>query len=237
MSSDAPAPEKTADALVGRLFEASSACSRSCRSTSVIGLASTEPCATAARPRRPSSPRGPASTPRYAREWLEQQAVAGILDVDDAAADADAPPLLAARTAYAEPLLDPDSPYSIAPLARSVVACAKAIPELLEAYRTGGGVDWADYGAGHDRGPGRLQPAVAARLVRHRDPAGHPGDPRAARRRSAGPRRRRRLRRRLGGDRDRHGLPERHASTASTSTRPRSSSPGERRARPASPTG
>ena len=27
--------------------------------------------------------------PRYAREWLEQQAVAGILDVDNAQADAD----------------------------------------------------------------------------------------------------------------------------------------------------
>jgi 2-polyprenyl-3-methyl-5-hydroxy-6-metoxy-1,4-benzoquinol methylase len=82
---------------------------------------------------------------RYAREWLEQQAVADILDVDDAGAPADRR-RYALPDAYAAPLLDPDSPLSIAPVARSVVACAKVLPGLLEAYRTGGGVDWAEYG-------------------------------------------------------------------------------------------
>jgi 2-polyprenyl-3-methyl-5-hydroxy-6-metoxy-1,4-benzoquinol methylase len=48
--------------------------------------------------------------------------------------------------AYADPLLNLDSPYSIAPLSRSIVACAKVLPQLLEGYRTGGGVDWADFG-------------------------------------------------------------------------------------------
>ena len=44
-------------------------------------------------------------------------------------------------------MLNLDSPYSIAPLARSLVACAKVMPQLMEAYRTGGGVAWSDYGA------------------------------------------------------------------------------------------
>ena len=35
--------------------------------------------------RRRARRRAPASRERYAREWLEQQAVAGVLDVDDVA--------------------------------------------------------------------------------------------------------------------------------------------------------
>jgi 2-polyprenyl-3-methyl-5-hydroxy-6-metoxy-1,4-benzoquinol methylase len=83
---------------------------------------------------------------RYAREWLEQQAATGILLVDDAAVPGDRrrfslPP------AHGKALLDPESSYSIAPLARSVVACAKVLPQLLDAFRSGGGVEWSDYGA------------------------------------------------------------------------------------------
>ena len=52
--------------------------------------------------------------PRYAREWLEQQAVAALLDVDDAAADARCPPLLAAGGLRGGPRR-PDSPSSMAP--------------------------------------------------------------------------------------------------------------------------
>ena len=82
---------------------------------------------------------------RYAREWLEQQAASGILVVDDAAAAPDQrrftlPP------GHAEALIDPESPYSIAPVARSVAACAEVLPQLLDAYRSGGGVEWSDYG-------------------------------------------------------------------------------------------
>jgi 2-polyprenyl-3-methyl-5-hydroxy-6-metoxy-1,4-benzoquinol methylase len=32
------------------------------------------------------------------------------------------------------------------PLARSIVACTAVLPQLLEAYRTGGGVSWSAYG-------------------------------------------------------------------------------------------
>jgi 2-polyprenyl-3-methyl-5-hydroxy-6-metoxy-1,4-benzoquinol methylase len=83
---------------------------------------------------------------RYAREWCEQQAVVGILEVDDPAAEPDARRYtLPAEHAVA--LSDPDSPFSIAPVARFMAGGARVLPELLEAYRTGGGVEWSAFGA------------------------------------------------------------------------------------------
>ena len=58
-------------------------------STSATASGSIEPWPTAVPRRRPSSRNGPASTVRYAREWLEHQAVGAILDVDDVAAAPD----------------------------------------------------------------------------------------------------------------------------------------------------
>jgi SAM-dependent methyltransferase len=83
---------------------------------------------------------------RYAREWLEQQAVTGILHVDDAAADQ------AARTyhlpeGYADVLVNPDSLSMMTPGAQLVAGCVKPLPQVLDAFRTGGGVPFADYGA------------------------------------------------------------------------------------------
>ena len=141
-----PGPERTADALVGRLFEA--------------GLGMLEVLSVYLGDRlglyRALHDAGPATAtelatragidPRYAREWLEQQAAADFLEVDDVAA---APELrrFTLPDAYVEPLLNLDSPYSIAPLGRSIVACAKVLPQLIEAYRSGGGVEWSAYGA------------------------------------------------------------------------------------------
>jgi 2-polyprenyl-3-methyl-5-hydroxy-6-metoxy-1,4-benzoquinol methylase len=82
---------------------------------------------------------------RYAREWLEQQAATGILLVEDAAAAPDQR-RFTLPSGHSEALTDPDSPYSIAPLARSFAACAGVLPQLLDAYRSGGGVEWSDYG-------------------------------------------------------------------------------------------
>lgn len=83
--------------------------------------------------------------PRYAREWLEHQAVAGYLEVDDVAAEADER-RYTLPAAHAEVLLDDDSLAHVAPLARFVVGTAQVMPKLLQAYRSGAGVDWADYG-------------------------------------------------------------------------------------------
>jgi 2-polyprenyl-3-methyl-5-hydroxy-6-metoxy-1,4-benzoquinol methylase len=82
---------------------------------------------------------------RYAREWLEQQAAAGILAVDDVTAEADERRYLL-PPGHIEPLLDPDSPYSIAPLCKSFVAVSGAMPALVDAFRSGGLVPWSAYG-------------------------------------------------------------------------------------------
>jgi SAM-dependent methyltransferase len=83
---------------------------------------------------------------RYATEWLEQQAVTGIVEVDDASKpSADRRYTLPA--AHAEALTKPDSLFSIAPLARALVSASQALPELLKAFRTGGGVAWGAYGS------------------------------------------------------------------------------------------
>jgi 2-polyprenyl-3-methyl-5-hydroxy-6-metoxy-1,4-benzoquinol methylase len=82
---------------------------------------------------------------RYAREWLEQQAAAGILVADDVSAPPD-DRRFRLPEAYAAPLTDRDSPWSIAPLARSLVSVAQRLPELMDAFRSGGGVEWSDFG-------------------------------------------------------------------------------------------
>jgi 2-polyprenyl-3-methyl-5-hydroxy-6-metoxy-1,4-benzoquinol methylase len=83
---------------------------------------------------------------RFAREWLEQQAVTGFLDVDDPAADAD---LRRYRLpdAHAEVLLNPESLHNMASLTRGLVASMLMLPLLLEAYQTGQGIPWERYGA------------------------------------------------------------------------------------------
>lgn len=83
---------------------------------------------------------------RYAQEWLEQQAAAGILTVDDATKAA------SERTyelpeAYAEGLLDRESPFSIEPLIRFIGPLAKALPDVIDAFRTGDGVPWSAFGS------------------------------------------------------------------------------------------
>ncbi len=83
-----------------------------------------------------------ATHPRYAREWLEQQAVTGWVDVteDDGTRRFHLPP------AAAEVLTDEQSLLYLAPLAR-ILGVFVQVPDLLEAYRTGGGVSWEQYGA------------------------------------------------------------------------------------------
>ena len=83
---------------------------------------------------------------RYTREWLEQQAVTGLLEVDDPAAPADKrryrlPP------GHAEVLTDRDSLSYLAPLGRFHIGVGQRLPALFEAFRTGGGVPYLGYSA------------------------------------------------------------------------------------------
>jgi hypothetical protein len=82
---------------------------------------------------------------RYAREWLEEQAVAGFLEVDDASASAsDRRYRLPAE--HAQVLLDRDAPTYFAAYPRMFVAAAQQLPALMQAYREGGGVSWSAFG-------------------------------------------------------------------------------------------
>ena len=83
---------------------------------------------------------------RYIREWLEQQAVTGILHTDDAASLPD-DRIYRLPRGHREVLLDKDSPNYLAALARFSAGSLSTMPQLLDAFRTGAGVPYRDYGA------------------------------------------------------------------------------------------
>ncbi len=82
---------------------------------------------------------------RYAREWLEQQAAIGYLTVDDVSADA-AGRRYALPDATAAVVLDRDSLAYSAGIARALVGAYQGLPDLMTAFRTGGGVTWEHFG-------------------------------------------------------------------------------------------
>jgi 2-polyprenyl-3-methyl-5-hydroxy-6-metoxy-1,4-benzoquinol methylase len=82
---------------------------------------------------------------RYAREWLEQQAVTGILSCENAQADAHER-RYQLPDGYESVLVDPDSVTAMAPMAQIFAGCVKPLPQIREAFRTGGGVPYEDYG-------------------------------------------------------------------------------------------
>jgi SAM-dependent methyltransferase len=87
-----------------------------------------------------------ATAERYAREWLEHQAVAGVLTVDDPGA----PPAerrFRLPDGAAEVLTEVLSPNHVLPLARMAAGLGRNLDALAEAYRSGGGVAWAEFGA------------------------------------------------------------------------------------------
>lgn len=85
---------------------------------------------------------------RYAREWCEQQATAGLLTVDDPAAGPEQRRF--GLVPGSEPvLIDPDSPARLVPLAEFVESLGRVLPALTEAFRTGAGVPYGAYGVQH----------------------------------------------------------------------------------------
>jgi SAM-dependent methyltransferase len=83
---------------------------------------------------------------RYVREWLEQQAVAGFLSVDDPDAQA-GDRRYALPPAHRPVFVEAEDLNHLAPLARLAVGVLGPMKALLEAYRSGGGVPYEDYGA------------------------------------------------------------------------------------------
>jgi len=82
---------------------------------------------------------------RYVREWCEQQAVAGLLAVDDRRHFA----LLAGSEAV---LIDELSPVYLVQIGAFVESLGKVLPALQEAFRTGAGVPFGDYDVQHAQG-------------------------------------------------------------------------------------
>jgi 2-polyprenyl-3-methyl-5-hydroxy-6-metoxy-1,4-benzoquinol methylase len=81
---------------------------------------------------------------RYVREWLEHQAVGGILTVDDASLDGKTR-RYRLPAGHAEVFLDRDSLNYLAPFARMMVGLARPLPAVLEAFRSGSGVPYARF--------------------------------------------------------------------------------------------
>lgn len=81
---------------------------------------------------------------RYAREWLEQQASTGILQAsEDSSAENRR---FSLPDGHAEVLIDRDSLTCLAGLLRLVVGVGMPLPALLDAYKTGAGVPYPDFG-------------------------------------------------------------------------------------------
>lgn len=98
---------------------------------------------------------------RYAREWLEQQTMCGIV-VADTTAD---PIRFALPAAHAEVLTDPDSLSYLGPLSRFLAATAGRLPDLVTAYRTGGGVSWDQLGDDAREAQGALNRPIFLHLL------------------------------------------------------------------------
>ncbi|WP_333473279.1 class I SAM-dependent methyltransferase [Lolliginicoccus lacisalsi] len=91
--------------------------------------------------------------PRYAREWLEHQAVNGYVLVDEPRAAPDARQYTLTEGAAAVLARDSDLTY-MAPFASLAAATASHLDALVHAYRTGGGVSWKQLGDDAREGQG-----------------------------------------------------------------------------------
>jgi 2-polyprenyl-3-methyl-5-hydroxy-6-metoxy-1,4-benzoquinol methylase len=119
----------------------------------------------------PELARATGIAPRYAREWLEQQAVADLLRVESV----DAPP---AERRYWLPaehvnvLVTEDHPAHLAPLAQMVAGIGGVLDRVVQAYRSGGGVPYALFGPAFRQGQAGInRPAFLADLVERWIPA------------------------------------------------------------------
>jgi 2-polyprenyl-3-methyl-5-hydroxy-6-metoxy-1,4-benzoquinol methylase len=82
---------------------------------------------------------------RYAREWLEQQAICGILEVDDERCDAKRRRYTLPEP-YREVLVDEESLNYLGALPILLAGALRPLQSVVQAYRTGRGVAYGDYG-------------------------------------------------------------------------------------------
>ena len=82
---------------------------------------------------------------RYIREWLEQQTVAGILEVENENHGSESR-RFSLPSGHVEPLIECGSLNYMVPLAQLLVGAVRPLPSVLNAYRNGGGVPFDEYG-------------------------------------------------------------------------------------------
>jgi SAM-dependent methyltransferase len=87
---------------------------------------------------------GTGTAERYVREWLEQQAVAGLLSVDDPSAEA-GERRYRLPEAHRPVLVDEEDLNYLTPLSSLAIGVCGPMEALLGAYRTGDGVPFAAY--------------------------------------------------------------------------------------------
>lgn len=82
---------------------------------------------------------------RYLREWLEQQAVSGILEVVDGAADP-RERIFALPLEHVPVLVEPENPYFLGSAGPVMLGSIRPIDAIVESFRTGAGVPFEAYG-------------------------------------------------------------------------------------------
>jgi 2-polyprenyl-3-methyl-5-hydroxy-6-metoxy-1,4-benzoquinol methylase len=93
---------------------------------------------------------------RYVREWLEQQAVAGIVGVEPFAA----PARFYLRPGFEEVLVNRESLDYLAPLAQIIAGVVRPLDAVVAAFRTGAGVPYESYGRDLREGQARMNRAA-----------------------------------------------------------------------------
>lgn len=101
---------------------------------------------------------------RYAREWLEQQTVAGVLEVEDGSDDP-ADRRYELSEGHIEVLCDEDSLDYVAPIVQVAVGCLLPIHAVVDAFRTGEGVPFANYSPDLHQGQARMNRAAFLQLL------------------------------------------------------------------------
>jgi DNA-binding transcriptional ArsR family regulator len=79
---------------------------------------------------------------RYVREWLQAEATAGLVTVEG---DVDSGRFALAAGAR-EALIDQTNPFYVGGLGTALAAAGATVSRVVEAFRTGEGVAYADYG-------------------------------------------------------------------------------------------
>jgi SAM-dependent methyltransferase len=101
---------------------------------------------------------------RCTREWLEQQTVSGIVEVEDALEPAEAR-RFRLPAEHGEALAEPDSLNYIAPLGQIFAGAVQPLEQIVNAFHTGRGVPYENYGTEMREGQARMNRAMFLRQL------------------------------------------------------------------------